>query len=542
MQRLRWSAIGAVGALWIWSCGSSDSQRTAPEDAGADAGGAPDLGGDGGQSLGGHSGTANGGAAGTTTAPPGGAGAGEAGASPAAAGDNTGGDRGNVGGAPVAGAAGANDGGAPTLSCTVDPSLCKEGEICHEGSCQNVAGTLAGLLWELPCASDLGGNVCSTVPGTNVSTQLGGTAGITYDVKLHFRGVVEQKTYNGGCSDGSYWLTGGASNGDGYNVYRLTISSPPQTFYLNRGSSNITRSWALDFTQTIRIDAGATVTLFADTVDNQEIENKDAQNQPISVSNVSVAQPYNGQFIQMDVESVEADPVGSHDTVGGGSAGSALSFSGAQLATVTDAASLRVADVTQEGWFNFAAPSGVYSSLFGKPYGAASQDSYTIWFQGGALNAGVGASSPSGVPTVPWTTYNEWHHAALTYDAAAQVETLYVDGLPISCGVASGAVPYDDHPLLLGADMDNGAANGFFNGSLDELRLFSVARTPAQIWADMHTHQLGARTGLVAEWTFDEGSGQTTADSSGNSNSAVLGSTGAVEASDPTWVTSTVPY
>jgi hypothetical protein len=380
------------------------------------------------------------------------------------------------------------------------------------------------------------------MPTTTVQTQLGGAPGVTYDVKLHFRGVVEQKTYTGGCTDGSYWLTGGSVPNDGYNVYRLTVSSPPQTFYLNRGASSITNVWALDLTQTIRIDAGATVTLFADTVDSQEIKNVDGVGMPVSVQNVSVMQPYNGQFIQMDVEGVTPDVVASGATVGSGSAGSALSFSGAQLVTVADAASLAVANVTQEAWFNFAAPSGTYSSLFGKTYGDQSQDSYTMWFQDGGLHAGVGASSPNGTPSVPFTTYGEWHHAALTYDSMAQVQTLYVDGLPVSCTSSTGAVPYDTHPLLIGADIDYAATQGFWNGQLDEVRLFSVARTPGEIWADMHTHALGPSAGLVGEWTFDEGTGQTSADSSGKGNGAVLGTSTGMEGTDPSWVTSTVPH
>ena len=40
---------------------------------------------------------------------------------------------------------------------------------------------------------------------------------------------------------------------------------------------------------------------------------------------------------------------------------------------------------------------------------------------------------------------------------------------------------------------------------------------------------------LVAHWTFDEGSGQTAADSSGNGNDGTLGSTAGVDADDPTW-------
>ncbi|MFQ5922276.1 MAG: LamG-like jellyroll fold domain-containing protein, partial [Anaerolineales bacterium] len=41
--------------------------------------------------------------------------------------------------------------------------------------------------------------------------------------------------------------------------------------------------------------------------------------------------------------------------------------------------------------------------------------------------------------------------------------------------------------------------------------------------------------GLLAHWSFDEGSGQTAGDSSGNGNDGTLGSTTAVEANDPDW-------
>lgn len=43
-------------------------------------------------------------------------------------------------------------------------------------------------------------------------------------------------------------------------------------------------------------------------------------------------------------------------------------------------------------------------------------------------------------------------------------------------------------------------------------------------------------TGLVAHWKFDEGAGQTAADSSGNGNDGTLGSTGGVDTNDPAWV------
>lgn len=419
-----------------------------------------------------------------------------------------------------------------------DASACEAGSTCA------VAGSLSGLLWKLPCTSYVSGPACATTTATQ-STQLAGTAGVTYDVTLRFRGIVEQKSYTGGCGDGTTtWLQSGADNGDSYNVYKLAISSPPQTYFLNAGTSNITHVFGIDFQQTVRIDAGATVTLTADAKDGQEIINVGADGTtPVTVAGTSVAQPYDGQFIQMDVVSVAADPVASSATIG--SAGGALAFDGSkgQMLTAADSTSLRPSSFTFESWFTFSGAVGAYAALGCKTYGTGSGDSICLWFESGALHGGINASSPAGVTVAPWTPVaNEWHHAALVYDTAASKTTMFLDGVAAACVQQTGPIVYDEHPFVVGADIEYGSPNGFWSGAIDETRVFSTARTPAQIWADMHTRGLGATTGLVAEWTFDEGTGQTTADKSGTGNSATLGATSAVETADPTWITSTAPY
>src|SRR4029077_9594861 len=114
------------------------------------------------------------------------------------------------------------------------------GFVCSSNQCVNVAGSLSGLLWSLPCAGSVGPDSCATASSTTTSTTLGGLAGRTYDVTFRFRGVVEEKTYINGCRDGDFSISGHPDN-DPYNLYRLTISSPPQTYYLNSGVSFVTR-------------------------------------------------------------------------------------------------------------------------------------------------------------------------------------------------------------------------------------------------------------------------------------------------------------
>jgi uncharacterized delta-60 repeat protein len=78
------------------------------------------------------------------------------------------------------------------------------------------------------------------------------------------------------------------------------------------------------------------------------------------------------------------------------------------------------------------------------------------------------------------------------------------------------------------AAIDNGTTIGTFSDDIDE-----EGRPQGSAWDIGADEAVGA--GAFAYFTFDEGSGQTAADSSGNSRNGTLGSTTSVESNDPTW-------
>lgn len=170
----------------------------------------------------------------------------------------------------------------------------------------SIQAALTGLLWTLPNTGNINSTVCSTIPSTSVFSTLSGDPNTIFNVTLRFRGVVEQKTYTGGSNDGAFFQTGGTPAADNYNIYSLTVSNPPQTYYVNRGTSGQTLTYVIDYEKTIPMAGGATVTLTALSIDNQEIKNQDGTGgNPSSIPNVTVpAQPYDGQFVRMDVVSV----------------------------------------------------------------------------------------------------------------------------------------------------------------------------------------------------------------------------------------------
>lgn len=162
------------------------------------------------------------------------------------------------------------------------------------------------LRWDMPCQSNLPDGVsCTTSDPAAVTKKLGGVPGTNYTVTLRFRGVVELKEYTGGTTVGN-WVQGGTPSSGPQNLYKLQIASPPQTYFLNAGTNGISHCFPLDYTQALTITGGAAVTLTAQGIDGAELMNKDASGNPIVVNGVAPApSAYNGQFIEMDVVSVQ---------------------------------------------------------------------------------------------------------------------------------------------------------------------------------------------------------------------------------------------
>ncbi|MBK8491380.1 MAG: choice-of-anchor D domain-containing protein, partial [Saprospirales bacterium] len=96
---------------------------------------------------------------------------------------------------------------------------------------------------------------------------------------------------------------------------------------------------------------------------------------------------------------------------------------------------------------------------------------------------------------------NVWHHVAISYDGTTM--NFYVDGA-LDYSVNTSNLNTTDQNLRLGriSAPDNGE---YFNGDMDEVRIWDVALTQAQIQANMNNQLLGTESGLVAYFPMDEG-------------------------------------
>jgi hypothetical protein len=223
--------------------------------------------------------------------------------------------------------------------------------------------------------------------------------------------------------------------------------------------------------------------------------------------------------------------------------GSALQFDGVNdFVQVPDVPSLRpTSGLTLEGWVNFTT-GATDGQVVGKPVGTTYFDSYTLWYQAGALRATAGSSTAQTTILVyPWTpAAGTWYHVAYTYDSATGAQRLYLNGAQVLANTSTANIlGYDDHPVLIGADRDSGQLAYLWSGTLDEIQIWNTARSQADIQATMNKPLTGTETGLVGYWRFDEGSGTTASDSSGHQNSGTLGAGSA--SAMPAWVSSTAP-
>lgn len=142
-----------------------------------------------------------------------------------------------------------------------------------------------------------------------------------------------------------------------------------------------------------------------------------------------------------------------------------------------------------------------------------SNDVIRIENKGGGINGTINVND------------GNWHHVAVTYDPTPTTNRykLYVDGVLDTQGNISTALNVGtDTNIIIGRRI-NPSFGGFFDGPIDEVRIWNVALTQAQI-SEYKDKSICAQPDLIAYFKMDEGvaSGNNTTinqitDSSGNS-------------------------
>jgi hypothetical protein len=180
---------------------------------------------------------------------------------------------------------------------------------------------------------------------------------------------------------------------------------------------------------------------------------------------------------------------------------------------------------TEETWFKTTEVPGGLVTLMGYGNNSANQMLNILVGNGQIVISQWGAAVFINAPV----TDGKWHHVAVVHDGK-NTQTVYIDGEAME---PTGAWSLDTVATYckIGCRIDT--AVEFFPGVIDEARIWSVARTAKEIKESMETSLKGDEPDLVGYWKFDEGSGETTDDATGNNNGELV--------NGPKWVESDAP-
>jgi hypothetical protein len=155
--------------------------------------------------------------------------------------------------------------------------------------------------------------------------------------------------------------------------------------------------------------------------------------------------------------------------------------------------------VTIETWLNPEVYGG-NGTVFSKDNGAGTY-SFLLRYEGANLAFYINAGSGGSILTLPstLTPLNQWSHIACTYDGTNM--RVYINGNLAATTAKTGTIANPSVAIIIGATSNQG---WYYKGSLDEMRVWNVARSQTEIQNNMNSVAANS-TGLVAYYPFNQG-------------------------------------
>jgi hypothetical protein len=123
--------------------------------------------------------------------------------------------------------------------------------------------------------------------------------------------------------------------------------------------------------------------------------------------------------------------------------------------------------------------------------------------------------------------FNSWNHVALRYDVVTQTLDGFLNGVKSSAHSTGTRTTPVEKGLLgyfaFGRTATTKLGTGdYFGGEMDDIRVWNVARTDAEITSSYHRLLAGDEDGLILYWRFDNNTSNTIFDYSRNNNRGTL--------------------
>jgi PKD repeat protein len=226
---------------------------------------------------------------------------------------------------------------------------------------------------------------------------------------------------------------------------------------------------------------------------------------------------------------------------------SALEFDGSDSrVTCPSSASLSMTEaLTIEAWINPAGWGEAGAGGYGR---VVDKDRFALYLNGQASTFAPHSlvlvlKNETGPPSISWTpdstiSLAKWQHVAGTYDAATGEARLCIDGVGQTVSQTNApSGPLKDHSAFDLQIGNSGALSCTFDGIVDEVRVWNLARSPADIAAWMKQPLVGDEEGLAGYWRMNEGGGSVLSDGSGNGNDGQIHEAEWIEGYEPSTAT-----
>ncbi|MDP5027906.1 MAG: hypothetical protein NWQ14_06750, partial [Flavobacterium sp.] len=165
--------------------------------------------------------------------------------------------------------------------------------------------------------------------------------------------------------------------------------------------------------------------------------------------------------------------------------------------------------ITLEAWVN---PTVFSSAHFAGP----------IMYKGGggeSYRLGVGGSGRVGLTVAnQWSNHtletadnavalNTWQHIAATYDGTTKILKIYINGVQVATNTNTQSFNLNGSYGTFNIGRDPYNSNRWFNGSIDEARVWNITRSASEIATNFNNQVSSSSTGLMAYYRFNQGIG-----------------------------------
>ena len=166
-------------------------------------------------------------------------------------------------------------------------------------------------------------------------------------------------------------------------------------------------------------------------------------------------------------------------------------------------------NLTIEAWIKTDSTSGVHR-IFSK---VASGGGYGFGINNNQLLFTTYSIKDYSTTLLDLTT-GVWYHVAVVLDSNNDA-SFYLDGEFVQKIMGSSPARIISNYALIGSYNN---VIQYWNGQIDDVRIWNVARTQTQIQANMYTPLQGNESGLVALYDFEDGTGTTATDRAGSNH------------------------